>query len=307
MKEELKQLKEKYNKEQLIACVASRELREGEHIFAGVGLAMLPAAIAQIIYYPNNLLTAESGFIGMKALQTLVSPADLTGATVCNCYSSLPQVFYDQQCGYLDVGYLGLAQTDKYGNVNTTAIFGSGDFYHPDVRMNGSGGGNDVASSAGRVVYVIPMREKGQFLKKVDFITEPGFLDGTPGARERAGLVGKGPSCVVTDRGIFRFDPETHEMYLSEVYPGTDEEEIEEIKKRVEWDLKVAKELGTIDPPTDKEFEILKLMDPGGTWSLPSIFDTPAVKILLAGRLNLDGYSELAQRYESSWKTVLEM
>jgi len=145
-----------------------------------------------------------------------------------------------------------------------------------------------------------------QWVEKLDYMTETGFLDGSPDARKKANLVGGGPSSVVTDRGVFRFDRETHELYLAEVFPWQDEEDIEEVKKSIPWDLKVAKELKIIEPPTERELWALRLMDPMGQYIIANIMDRPIGKIIIEGKFNLEGYDTFLELGERAIKEVLE-
>jgi glutaconate CoA-transferase subunit B len=173
------------------------------------------------------------------------------------------------------------------------------------MKMNGSGGGGDIASSAGRIVFTAEFNPR-QWVKKVDYMTEAGFLDGSPDARKKANLVGGGPSAVVTDRGIFRFDHETHEIYLAEVFPWQDKKDIEDVKKSFPWDLKVAEEPKIIEPPTERELWALKLMDPLSQYIVPKILDRPIGKILAEGVLNLEQYDRFLQIVERAIQEVLE-
>jgi glutaconate CoA-transferase subunit B len=171
--------------------------------------------------------------------------------------------------------------------------------------MNGSGGGGDISSSAGRIVYTRDFAP-GRFVKKLDYMTNPGFLDGSPDARRKANLVGGGPSCIVTDRGVLRFDPETKEVYLAEIFPWQDEKDIEEIKGLIEWDLKVAKDLKVIEPPTERELWAMKLMDPDGMWTIPNMMDRPVGKILASGKFDYEGYDYLLGLREAGWRKAME-
>jgi glutaconate CoA-transferase subunit B len=175
------------------------------------------------------------------------------------------------------MSYLGFAQMDMFGNVNVSYIIGR------QMKMNGSGGGGDIASSAGRIVYTAEFNPR-QWVEKLDYMTEAGFLDGSPDARKKENLVGGGPSAVVTDRGVFRFDPETHILYLAEIFPWQDEADIEDVKNSIPWDLKVARELKIIEPPTERELWALRLMDPLCQYTIANIMDRPIGKILAEGK-----------------------
>jgi len=297
--EQLKEVKEKYTPPELVCCTGSREVEDSDVVFVGIGISDLAGAIAKLVHTPNAILVAEAGYIGFPSVAVLVSPADNSAGAMAMCHQSLPEVFIDQQAGFIDVSYLGFAQMDKYGNVNVSYITG------PQIKMNGSGGGGDIASSAGRVVYTVEFNPR-QWVEKVDYMTEPGFLDGSPDARKKANLVGGGPSAVITDRGVFRFDPETHELYLAEVFPWQDDEDIKEVKEGFPWDLKVADELKIIEPPTERELWALRLMDPTGQYIIASIMDRPLGKIILEGRLNLEGYSTYLELSERAIKEVLD-
>jgi glutaconate CoA-transferase subunit B len=309
MKEEMKELKGKYTPGQLAACASAREINDGEFVLVGVGLSNLGAAIAKVVHTPNIVLITEAGWVDFKGISNMLSPDDPYGGTQCSCVTSLTQVFSDQQRGLIDVGFISFAQVDKYGNINTTALFGSGDYYKPDLRLQGSGGGGDISSSANRLICVNTMRE-GLFVERVDYMTFPGFLDGYD-SREKANLPGGGPSVVITDRGIFRFEDESKEMYLAEVFPWEDEEGIKEIKKLVGWDLKVAKDLKIIDLPTPKELEAIDLLDPARTWTIPNILERPVSKValekgLLEGKRPYEMYDEIGEIYETAWRKMIE-
>jgi glutaconate CoA-transferase subunit B len=297
--EQLKEMKEKYIPSELICCTGSREVEDREVMFVGVGISDLAGAIAKLVYTPNAIMVAEAGYIGFAGIAVMNSPSDNWGGTMAMCHQGLPETFIDEQSGFIDVAYLGFAQMDKFGNVNVSYIVG------PGIRMNGSGGGGDISSSAGRIVYTVEFAPRS-YVEKLDYMTEPGFLDGSPDARKKANLVGGGPSCVVTDRGKFRFDPETHELYLAEVFPWQDEQDIEEIKKSFPWDLKVAEELKIMEPPTERELWAMRLLDRSGTWTIAKLMDRPVGKVLMAGKLNLEGYNIVLGLRESGMREAME-
>jgi glutaconate CoA-transferase subunit B len=283
-----------------VCCAGSREIIDREVVFVGIGISDLAGAIAKLVHTPNIILVAEAGYIGFPSVAVLISPADNSAGAMAMCHQSLPEVFIDQQSGFIDVAYLGFAQMDKYGNVNVSYITGQ-----QEVKMNGSGGGGDIASSAGRVFYTVEFNPR-QWVKKVDYMTETGFLDGTRDARKRANLVGGGPSAVITNRGAFRFDPETHELYLAEVFPWQDKEDIEELRSSFPWDLEVADELKVIEPPTERELWALKLMDSTRNYIVASVMERPIGRIIDAGKLNLEGYDEYLRLTEEALREILE-
>jgi glutaconate CoA-transferase subunit B len=170
------------------------------------------------------------------------------------------RVFGDQQRGFITLGIIGGAEIDRFGNLNTTVILGAdGSYSRPKVRLPGSGGANDIASSALRTVIMMRL-QKGKFVNRVQFITSPGYLSG-PGEREKAGLHGKGPVMVVTDRCIFGFDEKTKEMYLMKLYPGV---KAQDVKQFVDWDLKISPDLQEVEPPTDEELRSMRAFDSMG-------------------------------------------
>jgi len=297
--EQLEVMKSKYTPPELVCCAGSREIVDREVVFVGIGISDLAGAIAKLVHTPNVILVAEAGYIGFASVAVLISPADNAAGTMAMCHQSLPEVFIDQQSGFIDVAYLGFAQMDKYGNVNVSYITGK------PLKMNGSGGGGDIASSAGRVVYTVEFNPR-HWVNKVDYMTEPGFLDGSHDARKRANLVGGGPSAVATDRGVFRFDPETHELHLADVFPWQDEKDIEEVRKGFPWDLKVAKELKIMEPPTDRELWALRLMDSTSNYILANVMDRPIGKFILAGKLDLEGYDQYLGMQEKALREILQ-
>lgn len=294
-----KGLKDKFTPVQLVCCAASRQFHDRDTVFGGVGLSFLAVAIAKWVYAPNIILVAEAGYVGFACVSSMVSPADSVGGYMSYCHQGLFENFRDQQAGLIDSACLGYAQIDKFGNAGVTYV-------EPSIRMNGSGGGSDISSSARSVVYLGEYHPR-QFQLKVDYMTNPGFLDGSPDARKRAGLLGGGPKCVATDRGIFRFDSETHEMYLAEVFPWQDEEDINEIVAANPWGLKVAENLKTINPPTDQEIKTIAMMDPQLRYLITSAIERPAGKVILSGLTDLTSYNYLLLLNENSWRENMKL
>ena len=274
-----------YTASELMAITTCKEFKDWEVAFVGIGIPMVAGILAKRFHAPNLSIVYESGCIGPEKLRVDFNVGDSSAADGALCLTSEWHVFGDLQNSYYDIGVLGVAQIDRFGNLNTTAIFGDGDYYHPKVRLPGSGGGNDIGSSVGRVVIMMRL-EKHRFVPKVDFITTPGFLDGTPGARERAGLLGGGPEAVVTSQGVFRFHPETREMYLHTIYPGV---ELEEIKQSVGWDLLVSENLEVAPEPTPEALAALRAADPANL-----IMGGAAARQKLTG---LDEFVELTLKY----------
>jgi glutaconate CoA-transferase subunit B len=246
-----------FSNQELMVAAASRELKDYDVVFVGIGIPQLGALLAQRTHAPNLTLIYESGVIGTRPARLPLSIGDPT--LVSGTYGIFS--FYETfslllQRGFIDVGFVGGAQVDKFGNINSTVI---GDYRKPKVRLPGSGGGCEIAGLSKRIVIITP-HEKRRMVEKVDFITSPGFIDGA-GARERIGLNG-GPTAVITTMGVLRFDAKTKEMYLSSYHPGVS---IDQIKQNTGWDLKISPDVRETEPPTVKQVEILrKELDPKG-------------------------------------------
>jgi len=245
-----------YTLPELLAILASREIKDGETAFLGVGIPLLGGLLAQKTHAPNATIAMESGSIGPQPKRLILGVGD--NACIENAFycTSLWRLFSDQQNGAFDIGCIGGAQVDKYGNLNSTCIYGSGDYFSPTSRLPGSGGANDIASSAHRTVIIMPL-QKRRFIERVDYITSCGYIDG-PDTRNKLGLPGGGPEAIITNMCIFRFDKSTGEAYLDAVKEGVT---ADEIKNNVSWDLKIASNVKVIEPPMIEQIEILRKLD----------------------------------------------
>ena len=206
-----------YTLTELMAVTAAREIADGEIVFAGTGLPMLGAMLAQRTHAPGFCIVFEAGTVASQLAHLPMSVGDprvMRGAAVA---AGLHEVFtYVLQAGRVDVGFLSGAQVDRFGNINSTSI--GADPRRPQVRFSGSGGACDIACLARRNV-VIALHEKRRFPERVDYVTSPGWLAGGD-SRRRAGLRWGGPSVVVTTKAVMRFRPATHEIYLASYHPG---------------------------------------------------------------------------------------
>lgn len=257
-----------YNLQELLVAAAAREIQDGDVVFAGVGVPLLGALVAKLTHAPNLIMAMESGGIGPMPYRIVLGIGDNACLENSICTTSLWRLFSDQQRGFFDVGMIGGAQVDKYGNLNSTAIFGGGGYQRPASRLPGSGGANDIASSARRTVLTVPL-EKRRFLERVDYITSPGYLDGYD-SREKAGLQPGGPIAIITNKCIFRFDPETKEAYLDSVHPGVT---VEEVRANVSWELKVAPDVNVTHPPTEEQLRITRIVDRAGIYTNSGLKD----------------------------------
>ncbi len=246
-----------YSNAELMAVVAAKEIQNGERVFIGIGIPMIAGFLAIHTHAPNVALIFEGGYVGSRPPHACTDVGDSALGFKAPYVTSLWRIFSDLQRGYCDLAIIGCAQVDKYGNVNSTAIFQNRTYQNPAVRLNGSGGANDMVSSARRTV-IMGRLEKRRFVQNVDYITSPGYING-PKAREKAGLKGGGPLSVITDKAVFKFDKDTKEMYLSAVYPNV---AVDDVKSEVGWSIKMAPEIETVEPPTVEEIAFIRNYDP---------------------------------------------
>ncbi|NWJ47856.1 MAG: ketoacid-CoA transferase [Chloroflexi bacterium] len=206
-----------YTLTELMAVTAARQIKNGEVVFAGTGLPMLGAMLAQRTHAPDCCIIFEAGTMASRLAHLPMSVGDprvMRGAATA---AGLSEVFtYVLQAGRVDVGFLSGAQIDRYGNINSTSI--GADHRHPKVRFPGSGGSGDIACLAQRTA-IIALHEKRRFPAKIDYLTSPGWLEGGD-SRHEAGLTRGGPHVVVTTKAVMKFKPVSHEMYLESYHPG---------------------------------------------------------------------------------------
>jgi glutaconate CoA-transferase subunit B len=247
-----------YTASEMMICASARELAGARVVFVGIGLPNIACNLAQRTVAPDLELVYEAGVYGARPSRLPLSIGDPCLVTGATAVLGMPQLFqYYLQGGLIDVGFLGAAQIDRYGNLNTTVI---GRYERPKVRLPGSGGACEIALLAGRVLIVSRLNRR-TFVERLDFVTSPGHLDGGE-SRARLGHYGQGPTAVITDMGIFRFDRDTREMVLAELHPGCS---VEAVQEQVGWPLKVADDLAETPPPTPEELRIMREeLDPAG-------------------------------------------
>jgi glutaconate CoA-transferase, subunit B len=248
-----------YTSSELLTINAARLLRDGDRVFVGVGLPNLACNLARRTHAPNLLMIYEAGVIGAQPERLPLSIGDPTlvsGAlAVCSMYDIF--AFYLQR-GNVDVGFMGGAQIDRFGNINATVI---GDYVHPKVRLPGSGGSMEIAAWANRC-YLLTPHSKRRFPARLDFRTSAGFLSGRE-ERQAMKLRGGGMLAVVTDLGIMEPD-ETGELVLTALHPGAT---VEQARENTGWELKIATQLRTTPPPDPEELRILRQdLDPQGIY-----------------------------------------
>ncbi len=242
---------QQYSPSELLICLASRVMEDGTTAFIGTGIPMLAASLAQAMHAPNLVPIFEFGGTGAILEKLPLAVGDMRTYNKALAASGICDVMETAQRGFVEFGFLGGAQIDKYGNLNSTVI---GDHKHPKVRLPGSGGANDVGSACWRTIAIM-IHDKRRFMEKIDFITTPGFLSG-PGAREEAGLPrNTGPYRVVTNLCVMGYDDESKRMKLLSVNPGVTKEMVVE---NTGFELLFADNITQNAPPTDEELRILR-------------------------------------------------
>jgi len=240
-----------YNPTELLICTAARLMTDNTTAFIGTGIPMLAASLAQRMHAPNLVTVFEFGGTG-----AILEELPLAVGGECTFHRALAatgicDVVETAQRGFIEYGFLGGAQIDPYGNLNSTVI---GDHDHPRVRLPGSGGANDVGSHCWQTIAIM-RHDRRRFVEKVDFITTPGYLTG-PGAREAAGLPpGTGPYRVVSNLAVLGYHPESKRMMLLATQPGVT---IEEVIENTGFELLIAECVDENPPPTVEELRILR-------------------------------------------------
>jgi len=236
----------------MMTIAAARLLRDGVVCFVGIGLPSAAANLARVIHAPNVVLIYESGTIGAKPEVLPLSIGDCELAETADTVVSTPEIFrYWLQGGRVDVGFLGAAQLDRFGNINTTVI---GDYNAPKVRLPGAGGAPEIATCAGEVLIILRQSPR-TFVEKLAFVTSAGHADGG-NWRQEAGLPGKGPTAVVTDIGVLRPHPESRELVMTELHPGFTTADAE---AATGWPLKFTKTC--VETPVPSVDELAALRD----------------------------------------------
>ncbi|MGQ9475431.1 MAG: CoA-transferase subunit beta [Actinomycetota bacterium] len=240
----------KYTESEIIVANAAKEIEDGDIVVIGQGIPMAAGVLAKATHAPNCVILTEAGLVDIRPFRNPLHIADptCTRGYIYSC--DMIDIFATiVNRGLVDVTFLGVGQIDRFGNMNST-VFGDYDEFR--MRMMGAGGAPEFFGYARKAVLTM---RGGRFVEKVDYVSSPGYLDGY-GARERAGFPpGSGPKVVYSPRGAFRFDEESGEIYLYGVFPG---HSVEEIKKEVPWDLRVAEEVVELPPPTREEVELIR-------------------------------------------------
>ena|SRR6202049_1174215 len=250
-----------YTAQELMVAVASREISDGALVFVGMRLPMLAYAVARNTHAPTARGLFEAGLMrdqpAAAFLGTMGDPPNVVGALWATRMSNAMALMAQ---GRVDLGFIGGAEVDRFGNLNTSYV---GPPAQPKIKLPGSGGGADIAILSKRWVTLMN-HERRRLVDRVSFITSPGYGDGTPGWRERNGLLGGGPGAIITTLCVLRFPQGGGEAYLSSVHP---EHSVDEIRSETGWDLKVAVEVSETARPTDGELAAIRRFDPDGFWT----------------------------------------
>lgn len=253
-----------YTRQEMMAIATGREIRDGELAIFGVGLSMLAGFFAQACHAPNVRSITEGGVFGATPVGGLpwgieCNRLATNAVSFTNAIDALGFLVASGRC---DVGIVGAAQVDRFGNVNTTGIWGGdigASYRPPKTRLTGAGGANDIASGARRFI-IMATHEKKRFVPRVDYISSPGFLDGGD-AREQLGLIGGGPSAIVTTLGILRPDPLSREFVLDAVFPFSS---VDEVVASTGWELRVSDTVSVVAEPAAEELAALRRVDETG-------------------------------------------
>lgn len=251
-----------YTPAELMVAAAAREIADGDVVFVGMRLPLLGFQLAKSTHAPNAVGVFELGIIrDTPAPEPILTMGDLPNLYRAQWLADTGDVMGLLQQGAVDVSFIGGAQVDRFGNLNTTYI---GSPHRIETRLPGSGGACDLASLAGRHIIVMA-HELRRFVPRVDYITSPGYGDG-PGWRKRVGLPRGGPAAVITTLGVLRFDDQTREMVLASTHPGVT---VDEVAANTGWPLKTAPDVSRTPTPTEVELTALRGFDPRGFWTGP--------------------------------------
>ncbi len=248
-----------YSTQELMIIAAAREIRDGELVFVGMRLPITAYGVARLTHAPNAVGMFEGGVVrdapAEETLYTMCDPANQRNAAWT---TGLIQVMGHLQAGRVDTGFIGGAEIDKWGNINTSYIGG-----HEDVRVKlpGSGGAADIAAMSKRLIAIMN-HEKRRLVERVSYITSPGYIDGE-GGRAEAGIAAGGPAAVITDKAVLRPHGPANELHLSSVHPGHTADEVIE---NTGWELKTAPGMTETPAPGEAEMTALHQVDREGFW-----------------------------------------
>jgi glutaconate CoA-transferase subunit B len=248
-----------YTLSELMVCAAAREIRDGELVFVGMRLPLIAFVVAKKTHAPKAIGIFENGVIrnspASQLIYTMADPPNILGATQTLDMLSVMALL---QSGRVNLGFLGAAEVDRFGNLNSTQVQGPKGM----IRLPGSGGACDIASLAHRFVVLLE-HKKERLPERVSFLTRPGYGDGGDW-RKRVGLPRGGPAAAITTKAVLRFDDEKKEAYLDSVHPGV---EVDDVTENTGWKLKLAEDVQTTTPPSDDELRAIRDYDKEGFWT----------------------------------------
>jgi glutaconate CoA-transferase subunit B len=245
-----------YSDNELLSVLSARELKDGQVVFAGIGIPLLAACLAQRSHCPGLTILFEGGVVGASIEPGKLPPStnDQRGARRANMVLGSSEVLLLMQRGYVDVGFMGGAQIDQYGNLNSSVVNARDG--RKEIRLPGTGGGNDIASLSNLIVAI--KHEKRRFVEQVDFVTSPGWLRGGESRRD-CGLTHGGTLRVITELAVFGFDERMRRMTVNALNPGVP---IDEVRANTGFELIADRDLPVNEPPTDAELRVLRELDP---------------------------------------------
>jgi glutaconate CoA-transferase, subunit B len=279
----------------------AREIADGDVVLTGVGMPCLAGLLARVTHAPKTTIVTESGSVGPQPCRVILGVGDNAGSENAIYTTSLWRVFSDMQRGYFELGMVGGAQVDKYDNLNSTAIIGHESYYRLKTRLPGSGGANDIGSSANRTIITMPL-DKKRFIDKVDYITTPGHIGGGKD-RWKAGLVGSGPAAIITNKCVFRFDPVTKEAYahVYSLHPGVS---LDEIREGIAWDIKFADRVAATEPPTKEQVRLTRILNGGRIYTGSGLQETDFNRYITVLQ---ESHKSMCELYASMGELVFNM
>jgi len=248
-----------YTTRELMVAAAAREIRDGEIVFVGMRLPLIAFVVAKKTHAPNAVGLFENGVIrttpATELIYTMADPPNILGATQCLDMLAVMSLL---QSGRVHLGFLGAAEVDRFGNLNSTEVRGPNGM----IRLPGSGGACDIASLAHRFVVLLE-HNKQRLPERVSFLTSPGNGD-SPGWRKRMGLPRGGPAAIITTKAVLRFAEDGEQAYLAAIHPGVD---VEDVVENTGWTLRVADAIGQTPEPTSEELQAIREYDKEGFWT----------------------------------------
>jgi glutaconate CoA-transferase subunit B len=250
-----------YTPQELMVAVASREISDGDLVFVGMRLPILAYAVARNTHAPSARGLFEVGLMRDQPaegfLGTMGDPPNVVGALWATRMSNVMALMAQ---GHVDLGFIGGAEVDRFGNLNTSYV---GPPARPNVKLPGSGGGADIAILSRRWVTLMS-HERRRLVEKVSFVTSPGYGDGSPHWRKQNGLLGGGPVAIITSLCVFRFPEGGGEAHLASIHPG---HSVDEVRAETGWEVKIAEHVSETAPPSESELSAIRRFDPEGFWT----------------------------------------